>query len=86
MFNVVDAIHLVFRAYMMLVFVWVLGSWFPQWRHQQWFRTVESVVRPYVDLFKFLPLQIGMMDLRPMAAIFVLMIFMQMLESLARGS
>ncbi len=67
---------------MMLVFVWVLGSWFPQWRYQAWFRTVDNLVRPYVDLFKPLPLTIGMMDLRPMAAIFVLVIFMRMLETM----
>lgn len=85
MLNAVDAILWLFQAYMMLVFVWVLGSWFPQWRYQQWFRTIDSLVRPYVELFKFLPLQIGMVDLRPMAAIFVLAIFMRMMESMAVG-
>lgn len=85
MLNAVDAILLLFRAYMMLVFVWVLGSWFPQWRYQSWFRTIDGIVRPYVDLFKFLPLQIGMVDLRPMAAIFLLVILMRMMESVAGG-
>jgi YggT family protein len=72
-------IDLLFRAYFLLIIVWVLGSWFPQWRYQPWFKTVEALVRPYLDLFRGLPLQIGMMDLTPMVAIFVLYLFQNLL-------
>ena len=72
------------QLYILLVFVWVLGSWFPQWRYQSWFQTVESVVKPYMDLFKAVPLRMGMIDLTPMLAIFVLYILQQIVLNLAR--
>ncbi|MCH7471469.1 YggT family protein [bacterium] len=74
------------QAYIMLIFVWVLGSWFPQWRSMGWYRMVESLVRPYMDLFRALPLRIGMMDLTPMVAIFILIIFQRLLKSAAAGA
>ena len=79
----VTVINVLFRAYILLVIVWVLGSWFPQWRYQSWFRYVDGLVRPYIELFKVLPLRIGMMDLSPMVAILVLYLFQYLLMSVA---
>ena len=79
------AAMLLFRAYILLVIVWVLGSWFPQWRYQAWYKAIDGIVRPYVDLFKGLPLRIGMMDLSPMIAIFVLYLFQSLLLGAMSG-
>lgn len=65
-------------AYILLIFVWVMGSWVPQWRYQRWYQLVEEIVKPYMNLFRPLPLRIGMMDLTPMAAILVLYLFQRL--------
>lgn len=78
-------IYYVIQAYILLILVWVFGSWFPQWRYQSWYRTVEDLVSPYMNLFKLIPLRIGMIDLSPMLAIFVLFILQRLVISLAMG-
>ena len=78
---VYQAIHI----YIMLIFVWVLGSWFPQWQEQAWFKVVRDIVAPYINLFKFLPLRIGMMDLTPLAAMFVLMLVQGLISGSMSG-
>lgn len=73
------------QFYMLLIFVWVLGSWFPQWRGQEWYRFVASMVEPYVNLFRGLRLQFGMVDLSAMASMLVLVLFRHMLLAAAGG-
>lgn len=73
------------QAYIFLIFVSVLGSWFPQWKGQSWYRLVEDIVRPYMSLFRGLPLRIGMLDLTPMAAILLLIIFERLVRGAAGG-
>ncbi|HES58204.1 MAG TPA: YggT family protein [Firmicutes bacterium] len=78
-------IYYIIQAYILLILVWVFGSWFPQWRYQSWYRTVEDLVSPYMNLFKAIPLRIGMIDLAPMLAIFVLFIVQRLVISLTEG-
>ena len=75
----------VVEIYIIFVFVWVLGSWFPTWRHQSWFRIVNSLVEPYIDLFRALPLRMGMIDFTPMVAILVLIVFRHLVWAAAQG-
>jgi len=58
--------------YTLLIIVWTFGSWFVQWRYQSWFRMINSIVEPYVALFRALPLQFGGLDFTPLAAIMVI--------------
>jgi YggT family protein len=70
--------YIVSRAlelYTLLIVVWTFGSWFPQWRYQSWFRLVDSIVAPYVGLFRTLPLQFSGLDFTPLAAIIVIALF-----------
>jgi len=78
-------IQLLIQGYILLIFIWVLGSWIEKLRYQSWYRMVDRLVRPYMDLFKSLPLRAGMLDLTPMAAIFVLWIFQELLMAAAGG-
>jgi YggT family protein len=79
-------IELALRAYIFLIFAWVLGSWLPNLRYQQWYRWVSSVVEPYIELFRPLRLQYGGVDLTPMAAVFAIYLFrMLLLAVVARG-
>jgi YggT family protein len=73
------------QAYILLIFVWVLGSWFPQWKYDKWYQFVESLVSPYMNLFRALPLSVGMLDLTPMLAIIVLILFERLVMAAAAG-
>lgn len=78
-------VHYAIQMYMLLIFVWVLGSWFPQWRGQQWYRTVGDIIKPYLDVFKALPLRMGMIDFTPMVALLGLMLLDRLLLSAMTG-
>ena len=78
-------VYYAIELYILLIFVWVLGSWFPQWRQQAWFKFVQDIVEPYMRLFQGLNLRVGMFDLRPMVAIFVLWIFQILVRSVMFG-
>lgn len=73
------------QAYILLIIVWVLGSWFPQWKYQSWYRFIEDLVSPYMNLFRAIPLRMGMFDLSPMLAILVLWVVQRLVISLAVG-
>ncbi|MCB1218583.1 YggT family protein [bacterium] len=77
-----DAMILAIRLYSYMIIVWSFGSFFPQWRYQKWFQMLASVVEPYVNLFRQLNLRVGMFDLSPMVAIFVLWIFSALIMSI----
>ncbi|MEZ5337657.1 MAG: YggT family protein [bacterium] len=77
-----DAMILAIRLYSYMIIVWSFGSFFPQWRYQQWYQMLASVVEPYVNLFRQLNLRVGMFDLSPMVAIFVLWIFSALIMSI----
>ena len=57
---------------MLLIFVYVMGSWFPQWQGAAWYKLVEDIVNPYMNIFRPLKLRVGMVDLTPMVAIMLL--------------
>jgi YggT family protein len=73
------------RAYMLLIFVYVLGSWFPQWQYTAWYRFVGDIVRPYLNIFRAIPLRMGMIDLTPMLAMFALIILERLLMATMIG-
>jgi len=73
------------QVYIILIFVWVMGSWFPQWKGQQWYRIVDEIIRPYMNLFKALPLRMGQIDFTPIAAIFILYMIQGLLGQVIRG-
>jgi len=60
------------RLYEFLIFIWAFSSWFPQWRHQSWFRVVRDLVEPYIGLFRGLNLSTGGFDFSAMLAIILL--------------
>lgn len=81
--------------YMLCIFAWALASWLPMISPQLAYndvvvgirRFLDSVVLPYVKLFRFIPpVRIGgaMLDLSALVAIFVLIIFGPVLIDLLR--
>jgi YggT family protein len=80
-----QAVYYAIQLYIMLIFVWALGSWFPQWRYQSWYRFISDVVEPYIGLFRRLPLRFNMLDFTPLVAIFVLYLFQNLVMMMAGG-
>jgi YggT family protein len=71
--------------YLIIIFVWCLGSWVPQWRYQEWYRMLGSVVEPYVNLFRGLGLNYGGLDLSPFIACIALQVFGMVLSAALSG-
>ncbi len=70
-------IHIVFLAYTILLFVRIVGSWFPAIAQHALMRLVIQYTDPYLNVFrKFIPPIGGALDLSPLLGFFVL----QMLE------
>lgn len=86
------AAFIIIRAlelYQLLIIVWAFGSFFPQLRFQQWYKVVGDIVQPYLNLFKWLPLQIrtgnSIMDLTPIVAMFALQLFIGLIQVAVAG-
>ena len=74
-YYIATAIHLLFLSYTILLFVRIVGSWFPSWQGTQLFRFVAFYVDPYLNLFRrLLPPLGGVLDLSPILAFFTLRI------------
>lgn len=73
-------IRLTFTVYTLLLFVRVLGSWFPKFAQHSFMRFVSHYTDPYLNLFrKIIPPIGGVLDLSPMIAFFALQILEQLL-------
>lgn len=80
---IVRGIQIFINLYILLIVVWAFGSFNPQWRYAGWYRALESVVDPYMSIFRGMRLQVGMFDLSPMIAIFVLSLLQTIAGALA---
>ena len=71
------------NIYLVIIFVRLLLTWFPNidWM-QQIVGFLSPVTDPYLNLFRFIP-PIGTIDLSPIIAIFALQFAMRALETLA---
>jgi YggT family protein len=75
MAGVAYALVTALQIYVYLIIVWTFGSFFPAWRFQEWYRFIDRVVAPFVELFAPLRLQFSGMDFTPLAAIIAVQIF-----------
>ncbi|MFK3937020.1 YggT family protein [Alkalihalobacillus sp. NPDC078783] len=58
--------------YTLLIFAWVLMSWFPNARESSIGKMIGRLVEPYIDIFRQFVPQIGMIDLSPLVALLVI--------------
>jgi YggT family protein len=66
-------IRLLFSTYTILLFVRVVGSWFPSFARSKFMRFVGYYVDPYLNLFRrIIPPIGGVLDLSPLLAFFAL--------------
>jgi YggT family protein len=73
-------VRLTFTVYTLLLFVRVIGSWFPRFARHSFMRFVAHYTDPYLGLFRrIIPPIGGVLDLSPMVAFLALQIGEQLL-------
>jgi len=78
--GVAGALDLALKLYEYVILAWVLGSWMPQARYQSWYRSLSSIVVPYISVFTPLRLNYNGIDFSAMVAVFALQLFRMALE------
>jgi YggT family protein len=65
---VLQLISLLFRAYMIMLFARILGSWVPEFGNSRFMQFIAFYTDPYLNFFRrFIP-PIGMIDISPIFA------------------
>lgn len=72
MIQIINLIGMAFNAYSLMLIAYILMSWVPAAQNSAIGRMLEKVCEPYLGVFrKFIP-PIGMIDISPIVAIFLL--------------
>lgn len=72
MIQIISLINTVFYVYSLMLIAYILMSWVPAAQNSAIGRMLEKVCEPYLGIFrKFIP-PIGMIDISPIVAIFLL--------------
>ena len=78
-------VGLVFSAFTIMLFVVVIGSWFPNFQRSRVMRAVRFYVDPYLNLFrKIIPPIGGTLDLSPLFAFISLSILERIIMGFLR--
>ncbi|NLP49141.1 YggT family protein [Bacillus sp. RO1] len=80
-FNYLD--QLVF-IYTLALIIYIFMSWFPGARESSFGRILGRICEPYLDMFRRIIPPLGMIDISPIVAIFVLRYAVLGLEALFR--
>lgn len=58
----------IFLVYVIMLFIRILSSWFPEYSHTRFIQFISFYTDPYLNLFRrFIP-PLGMMDISPIFA------------------
>lgn len=72
MIQIISLINTAFYVYSLMLIAYILMSWVPAAQNSAIGRMLEKVCEPYLGIFrKFIP-PIGMIDISPIVAIFLL--------------
>ena len=78
-------VGLIFSAYTIMLFIVVIGSWFPDFQRSRVMRAVRFYVDPYLNLFRrIIPPIGGTLDLSPLFAFISLSILERIIMSFLR--
>ena len=81
-FYLIELVDKFFLCYMVMLFVRILGSWFPEYQDHQVMRFIRYYTNPYLNFFRrFIP-PLGMMSFSPIVAFFCLSIIEQIVKQL----
>lgn len=71
LFNIIDTL---FFTYTIMLFLRIIGSWFPNFSDSRFMQFISFYTDPYLNFFRrFIP-PLGMFDLSPIVAFFALQI------------
>lgn len=74
---IIYIIDIIFQVYTIMLFARILGSWLPELQQYRFMQFIAFYTDPYLNLFrKFIP-PLGMIDISPIIAFFVLSIVKQ---------
>lgn len=78
---ILEIISLLFWVYTIMLFVRILGSWFPEYQHHKFFLFIAFYTDPYLNFFRgFIP-PLGMLDISPIVAFLCLSFIEQLLKA-----
>lgn len=73
MAEIATIVHYLFQIYFYMIIVYVLMSWLPNLRENFIGELLAKLVEPYLSPFRrFIPPIMGMLDISPIIALFVL--------------
>lgn len=70
--------------YVILCFIRIILTWFPQFEYSVVGKFLSTLCDPYLNLFRRLPLRIGLIDFSPMISIGLLSLLSSILGNIAR--
>lgn len=79
---VLQLVDTFFWVYMIMLFVRIMGSWFPEYQGHKFMRFLAYYTDPYLNIFRKLIPPLGMLDLSPIVAFFALQILEYLVKSL----
>lgn len=80
---IIRIIDILFDVYMIMIFVRILGSWFPEYRHSRFMQFLAFYTDPYLNVFRRIIPPIGLMDISPIIAFLCLSFIEQAVKMLA---
>ncbi|GAB4226557.1 MAG: YggT family protein [Chlamydiales bacterium] len=80
---IIDLIDTIFMVYMIMLFIRILGSWFPEFQGHTFMRFIAYYTDPYLNLFRRIIPPLGMIDFSPIIAFFALHFIEIVVKSLA---
>lgn len=68
-----NIVHLLFVSYTVMLFIRVIGSWFPSYQNHSFMRFIYHYTEPYLAFFrKIIPPLGGVLDLSPILGFLLL--------------
>lgn len=80
---VIKMIDTVFLVYTVMLFVRIMGSWFPDFSQTRFMQFIAFYTDPYLNLFRKVIPPLGFLDISPIVAFFALQILENVLKMLA---
>lgn len=71
---IIRIVDILFQVYFLLILARILGSWFPEFQRSRFMEFISFYTDPYLNLFRRIIPPLGMIDISPMVAVFVLWI------------
>lgn len=70
--TLINVINYAFSIYSFMLIIYILMSWVPSARQSSFGQLLEKLCEPYLGIFRRIIPPIGMIDISPIAALFVL--------------